>query len=213
VSSPDGTKTSGYLDSPATVAAIQYYVDLYNKYKVSPSQADMGTTFKGVDLFQTGKAAMSLTGIWPEAGYAKDPNFHFGVVGLPQGKARANQVCWSGLGLYRGSKNPDQAWLFLRYIGGQAGQTGFAANGLPSMPAVASSLKIAQDPAKGVFLAENQYLTPLPDMRTRYWNDTTAKYLGEALDTLLAGGGDVQAVLTDAAQKADADYAKLSKQP
>ena len=38
VSSPDGTKTSGYLDSPATVEAIQYYVDLYNKYHVSPAR-------------------------------------------------------------------------------------------------------------------------------------------------------------------------------
>ena len=213
VSSPDGTKTSGYLDSPATVEAIQYYVDLYNKYKVSPSPADMGTTFKGVDLFQTGKAAMYLTGIWPESGYAKDSNFHFGVVGLPQHKQRANAVCWAGLGLYKGSKNPDQAWLFLRYIGGQAGQTAFAANGLPSMPSVAANLKIAQDPNKGVFLKENAYLKPLPDMRTRYWNDTTNKFWGEAMDKLLAEGGDVKAALTDAAQKADAEYAKLSKQP
>jgi hypothetical protein len=101
----------------------------------------------------------------------------------------------------------------LRYIGGQAGQTAFSANGLPSMPSVAADLKISQDPNKSVFLNENQYLTPLPDMRTRWWNDTTNKYFGEALDTLLADGGDVQAVLTDAAQKADADYAKLSTQP
>jgi multiple sugar transport system substrate-binding protein len=213
VSSPDGTKTSGYLDSPATVEAIQYYTDLYNKYHVSPSPADVSTTFQGVDLFQTGKAAMTLTGIWPESGYAKDPNFHFGTVGLPQNKARANAVCWAGLGLYKGSKNPDQSWLFLRYIGGQAGQTAFSANGLPSMPSVAASLKIPDDPNKSTFLNENQYLKPLPDMRTRWWNDTTNKYFGQALDTLLAGGGDVQAVLTDAAQKADADYAKLSTQP
>jgi len=213
VSSPDGTKTSGYLDSPATVAAIQYYVDLYNKYKVSPSPADVSTTFQGVDLFQTGKVAMSLTGIWPEDGYSKAANFHYGVVGLPQHKARANAVCYAGLGLYKGSKNPDQAWLFLRYIGGQQGQTAFAANGLPSMPSVADSLKISQNPTRSIFLTENKYLKPLPDMRTRYWNDTTNKFWGEAMDTLLSEGGDVQAVLTDAAQKADAEYAKLSKQP
>jgi hypothetical protein len=156
---------------------------------------------------------MTMTGIWPEGGYAKDPTMHFGVVGLPQNKTRANAVCWAGLGLYKGSKNPDQSWLFLRYIGGQPGQTAFAANGLPSMPSVAASLKISEDANKSVFLGENQYLTPLPDMRTRWWNDTTNKYFGEALDTLLADGGDVQAVLTDAAQKADADYAKLSTQP
>jgi multiple sugar transport system substrate-binding protein len=213
VSSPDGTKTSGYLDAAASVQAHQYYVDLYNKYHVSPSPADMSTTFNGVDLFQTGKAAMSLTGIWPEAGYAKDPNMNFGVVGLPQGKVRANAVCYAGLGLYKGSKQPDQAWLFLRYIGGEAGQTAFAANGLPSMPSVANDLKIAQDPNKSVYLNENKYLKPLPDMRTRYWNDTTNKFWGEALDKLLNEGGDVQAALTEAAQLADAEYAKLSKQP
>ena len=211
VSSADGTKTTGYLDSPATVEAVQYYTDLYNKYHVSPSPADVSTTFKGVDLFQTGKAAMTLTGIWPEADYAKDPKMHFGTVGLPQNKKRANAVCWAGLGLYKGSKNPDQAWLFLRYIGGQAGQTAFAANGLPSMPSVANNLKIQQDPNKATFLKENQYLTPLPDMRNRWWNDTTNKYFGQALDKLLSDGGDVKAILTDAAQKADADYAKLSK--
>ncbi len=138
---------------------------------------------------------------------------HFGVIGLPQGKVRANAVCYAGLGLYKGSKSPDQAWLFLRYIGGKAGQTAFAANGLPSMPSVANNLKIAQDANESVFLNENKYLKPLPDMRTRYWNDTTNKFWGEALDKLLSEGGDVQAVLTDAAQKADAEYAKLSKQP
>jgi multiple sugar transport system substrate-binding protein len=213
LTSPDGTKATGYLNSEASVEAVQYYVDLYTKYKVSPSPADVSTTFQGVDLFQTGKAAMTLTGIWPESGYASDPNFHFGVVGLPMKKQRANAICWAGLGLYKGSKNSDQAWLFLRYIGGEAGQTAFAANGLPSMPAVADKLGVSKDANKSAFLNENQYLTPLPDMRSRWWNDTTAKYFGAALDDLLANGGDVKAALDDAAAKADADYAKLSTQP
>ncbi len=211
ITSPDGTKATGFLNSDATVAAIQYYIDLYNKYKVSPSAADVSTTFNGVDLFQTGRVAMSLTGIWPESGYATDPKLHFGVVGLPQGKVRANAICWAGLGLYKGSKNPDQAWLFLRYIGTQAGQTAFGQNGLPSMPSVADNLKISADPNKAAFLNEDQYLKPLPDMRSRYWNDTANKFFGQALDTLLASGGDVKAVLTDAATKADAEYVKLSK--
>lgn len=211
--SPDGTKATGYLNSPASVEAIQYYVDLYNKYKVSPSAADMSTTFKGVDLFQTGKVAMTLTGIWPESGYASDPKLRFGVVGLPQKKQRANAICWSGLGLYKGSKNPDQAWLFLRYIGGQTGQLTFAKNGLPAIPAVADQLNISKDPNKAAFLNENQYLQPLPDMRSRWWNDTTNKFFGEALDKLLGGAGDVKAALDDAAQKADAEYAKLSTKP
>jgi len=212
ITSPDGTTATGYLNSDATVAAVQYYVDLYNKYKVTPTAADMNTTFKGVDMFQTGRVAMNLTGIWPESGYAADPKMHFGVVGLPQGKVRANVICWAGFGLYSGSKQPDQSWLFLRYIGGEPGQTAFGANGLPSMPSVADKLGISKDPNKSVFLNEVQYLKPLPDMRSLYWNDTANKYFGQAQDTLLASGGDVKAILTDAAKKADEDYAKLSKQ-
>lgn len=210
--STDGTKIEGYLNSPATIEAVQYYVDLYTKDKVSPSPADVSTTFKGVDLFQTGKVAMTITGIWPESGYAQDPNLKFGVVGLPMKKERANAICWSGLGLYKGGKNQDQAWLFLRYIGSEPGQTVFASNGLPSMPSVADKLGISKDPAKSVFLNENQYLKPLPDMRSRWWNDTAAKYFGEALDKLLANGGDVKAALDDAAQKAQTDLDKLRAQ-
>jgi multiple sugar transport system substrate-binding protein len=208
----DGTKIEGYLNSPETVEAVQYYVDLYTKDKVSPSPADVSTTYKGVDLFQTGKVAMQITGIWPQSGYEADPNFKFGVVGIPMKKERANAVCWAGLGLYKGSKNPDQAWLFLRYIGGEAGQTAFAKNGLPSMPSVAEALKTSENPNKAAFLNENQYLKPLPDMRTRWYNDTVAKYFGEALDKLLAEGGDVKPALDDAAQKAQAELDKLIAQ-
>jgi multiple sugar transport system substrate-binding protein len=34
--SPDGTSYVGYMDSPETIKAVQFYADLYNKYKVAP---------------------------------------------------------------------------------------------------------------------------------------------------------------------------------
>jgi len=40
--SPDGTKTTGYMDSDATVAALQWYADLFLKYKVAPDQSRRG---------------------------------------------------------------------------------------------------------------------------------------------------------------------------
>ncbi len=61
-------------------------------------------------------------------------------------------------------------------------------------------------------LNEVQYFKPLPDMRTRWYNDSVAKYLGEALDKLLADDGDVQAALDDAAQKAQTELDKLRAQ-
>ena len=48
--SPDGTKVTGYLDSDATVAALQWYTDFFTKYKVAPSKADVAA-LSGQDLF------------------------------------------------------------------------------------------------------------------------------------------------------------------
>jgi multiple sugar transport system substrate-binding protein len=210
--SEDGTQIVGHLNSPETVEAIQFYIDLYTKDNVAPSAADKTTTFAGVDLFQTGRVAMNWTGRWPLADYEENPNLNFGVVGLPQSKERANAICWAGLGLYQGSNNPDQAWLFLRHIGGEAGQRVFGAHGLPSMPAVTEELGLASNEHTAPVLNEVQHLKPLPDMRTRWYNDSVAKYLTEALDKLLAEGGDVQAALDDAAQKAQAELDKLAAQ-
>ena len=210
--SEDGTQIVGHLNSPETVEAIQFYIDLYTVDKVAPSAADKSTTFAGVDLFQTGRVAMSWTGRWPLLDYESNPELNFGVVGLPQSKQRANAICWAGLGLYQGSQNPDQAWLFLRYIGSEAGQRVFASNGLPSMPSITEELGLADNVNVAPVLNEVQYLKPLPDMRTRWYNDSVAKYLTEALDKLLAEGGDVQAALDDAAEKAQAELDKLAAQ-
>lgn len=208
----DGTEIEGYLNSPATVEAIQFYADLYLKDNVSPSPTEVETTFQGVDLFQTGRVAMNWTGRWPLRDYQENPDLHFGIVGLPQKEQRANAICWAGLGIYSQSKNKDQAWLFLRHIGGEPGQLVFGQHGLPSMPQVADELGLAEDPYSSVILNEVQYLKPLPDMRSRFYNDTVAKYLGEALDAIFGDKADVQTALDDAAQKAQAELERLMAQ-
>jgi len=55
--SPDGKKTTGIMDSDATVAALQQYADLFNKYHVAPTKDDVAS-FNGADLFQGGQVAM-----------------------------------------------------------------------------------------------------------------------------------------------------------
>ncbi|MEM4847742.1 MAG: sugar ABC transporter substrate-binding protein [Thermosphaera sp.] len=210
--SEDGTQIEGYLNSPETVEAVQFYVDLYLQDQVSPSLAEMETAFQGVDLFQNGMVAMNWTGRWPLAGYRDNPNLNFGVVGLPQKETRANAICWAGFGLYSQSQNKDAAWLFLRHIGGEPGARVFGGHALPAVPAVVEELGLEADEHVSVVLNELQYLHPLPDMRTRWFNDSVANYFGEALERLLTQGGDVQAELDNAAARAQAELDRLRAQ-
>ena len=56
--SQDGKSFAGYMDSPEVVRAVQFYADLYNKYKVAPPPADLNAFGGGNSEFANGKAAM-----------------------------------------------------------------------------------------------------------------------------------------------------------
>jgi len=91
------------LDSAATVEALQFYADLYNKYKVAPPPADINAFAGGNTEFEGAQAAMRILGRWPQADLKARGNIDLGVVGLPVGKRRANVLFWSGFGIYSGS--------------------------------------------------------------------------------------------------------------
>ncbi len=91
--SDDGKKTTGYMNSAATVEAVQFYVDLFNKHKVAPTKEDL-TALQGVDLFQTGKVAMLWNGRWPIKDFQKNPQLNFSTAGLPMKAKHGNSICW-----------------------------------------------------------------------------------------------------------------------
>jgi len=155
---------------------------------------------------------MNWTGRWPLADYQKNPNLKFGIVGLPQKKSRSNAICWAGFTMYPKTKTPDASWLFLRTIGGPEGSKVFGGNALPSIKSVAQDLGLSNDQYNSVVLKELDYLHPLPDLRSRFFNDSVAKELTPALEQLLGSGGDAKAVLDQAASKAQADLDKLIAQ-
>jgi len=117
--SPDGKTTTGYMNSDANVAALQWYVDLFKKYHVAVSKTDY-SSFSGADLFSTQQVAMMWTGTWPMNGYEKGDSalkFNWGTNMLPAGpKGNANALCWAGFAIYSGSQNKDLAWTFLKFI-------------------------------------------------------------------------------------------------
>lgn len=67
------------LDTPETVAAIKFVLDLRDKYKVIPAESDYEMAEA---LFQEGRAASIINGPWAYAGYGVS-GINYGVAPLP----------------------------------------------------------------------------------------------------------------------------------
>lgn len=210
--SPDGKKFVGYMDSPEVIKAVQFYADLYNKYKVVVPPADLNAWGGGNQDFANGKAAMQLFGRWPQSGYKTNENIELGVVAPPQDKVRANILFWSGFGITTTAKDPAKAYQFLQYYTGEPGAQVWKDWALPAVKSVAESSGLSKDPIEGVWINELNYLKPRAYTYTKYWNETADPALRKALETvILQPNSDVTAVMKQAAQEAQAALDKLNK--
>lgn len=117
VISEDG-KSSGY-DKPEAIAGIQYWVDLVNKYKVSPTLQQLTDT-DALAMFTSGKVAMYYGGSWDPVAIADVPaaKAFTDVAPLPKGPA-GGKFYSNGLAnsIYAGTKHPDEAWQFVSFLG------------------------------------------------------------------------------------------------
>ncbi len=77
----DGTPT---LDTPETVAAIRFVLDLRDRYRVIPAESDYDVA---ETLFKEGRAAAIINGPWAWTGYA-DSGIDYGIAPIP----RVNQT-------------------------------------------------------------------------------------------------------------------------
>ena len=210
--SEDGKKFLGYMDSPEVIHAVQFYADLYNKYKVAPPPADLNQFGGGNSEFDNGKAAMRLFGRWPQAGLKNNPNIDLGVVAPPQDKQRANVLFWGGFGIASTTTNSNEACKFLTYYAGEPGAEVWKDWALPAVKSVAESSGQATDPIEGVWIGELNHLVPRAYTFTPYWNETADSALRKALETvLITSNADVATVMKQAAQEAQAALDKLNK--
>ena len=204
----NGTKTVGYMNSPATVKAIQWWVDLFLKYKISPTPAAAKSLGIG-DLFASQKAAMNVTGIWPSlgaSGYPSTLKFNWGVAPFPTGPhaKHVNTICWAGFGMSPTSKHKNQAWGLVKYMAGPVGDNVWGtAGGLPALKAIAAKHKVSKNPVSGVFLKEAKFSDLPSDINGPAAPQAVSDTLTEGLDLLLnsPNAGTVQQVLTIEAQK------------
>ena len=115
--------TKCLLDSKRAIDGVQFYLDLMYKYGVSPSPAMLqasGAT--SVDLFATGKVAMSYGGIW-DAGLHPDVYRGQGLAIAPAGPTGIRKYPTGGTAwcISSTSKEPDLAWDFITFFLGLEG--------------------------------------------------------------------------------------------
>jgi len=206
--SEDGQEFVGYMDSPETIEAVQFYADLYNVYKVAPPPADYSLWKGGNAEFDTGKAAMRLDGRWPQAGFLENPNIDLGLVGVPAGAEQADVLFWGGFGIFSGTKHPEAAWRFLSFYTGEQGSEVWKDWAIPPVASVAEAAGLTNDPIEGVWISELDHLAPRAYVFTPYWGETADPALRKALETVLIDpNADVAETMHTAAQEAQAALA------
>jgi len=113
-------KTKSGFDTPAVKEAMQWYIDLSLKEKVSPNQQQFSEN-SYTAFFESGKTAMGLFGSWMLSEFKANEYVaqNCDVAVLPQGKQRA--TIYNGLGnaIAASSKNQEQAWKFVEYLGSE----------------------------------------------------------------------------------------------
>jgi len=167
--SPDGKKIQGYMNSPQTIAATQFYMDIVNKHHAGLSLAE-AATLSNLDVFASGKVGMNWTGPWSITTWQQSKNFHFGVAPMPSynGKNYSN-ICWAGFAMNAKTKNPAAAWQVIKALSGPDGSSVFAKWGLPAVKSVAARMQAIDPlsyPYRLVFLNQNSKVPAVPgDMR------------------------------------------------
>lgn len=198
----DGTQATGHMNSPETVEAIEFYVDLYREHHVAPTPEEM-QAYAGVDLFQSGLVAMWWHGRWPLRDFIENPELNFGTVGLPEADKAANTICWAGFGLYSGSDNEGAAWDFLKYLAAGDGAQVFARHAFTAVQPIAEAQGLSEDEYNAPIVDDLENVMPPPDLTTPFYGECVGSKFSQAIEQLLIEGGDVQQVLDDAAAQAD----------
>ncbi len=213
--SEDGTTTTGYLNSPEAVEALNWYRDLVFVHHVAPSATEIGAVEGGrVQMFQDGKVAMGVTfhGPWWQDVFNTTPNLEWSVVPVPAGPGGHSSVLmWLGWGISGQSQNPDAAWELLKWLTTEPGQRVFALKALSGNPVVSQEMQREDDPYWSVYIAETEFLGPLEELRSPYYSTCVATPAGDLMQRLLARGGDeinIQAELDALAASADACLAE-----
>jgi multiple sugar transport system substrate-binding protein len=210
--SPDGRRATGYLDSDATVAAVQWYLDLTRTHGVAPRiemfRRGLGQSGR---LFYSGRVAMMQSGHWNTPTllpYERRGQLRFGVAPVPTaaGVAPVSPIYASGWAVPRNAPHRKWAVTVAAFLAGETAQRIRAQSGLavPGLPAVTDDVVAADTTGReAVFVAASAHGRQPWGTRIEQWRELEDLLL-DLLDRPLVRGEPVAAVARDIARRIDA---------
>jgi len=189
--SPDGKSATGYLDSPQTIEALDWYVSLQTKYGVAPTAQQSNNFGDQTTTFLNGKLAMFDTGIWPLSQFLGKKDLNFGTVLPPKTKdgkrcCVIHQADWS---MNPSAADKDLAWELLKWnvsakAAGVWGKSGFS---LPAQPAVTDELGLLKDPIRKTYYDAVPYITVMPWFIRTSKGDQVEQELNQVIQAAFLG--------------------------
>lgn len=197
------------LDDPRVTEAVQFYVDLFFKHKVSPPRPGVRSenpmsTF----TFEAGRIAIGIMGPWMIPTFQLLDRFRWNTALFPSGPAgRQTRYASVGFTIWRGTKQPEAAWELLKHMVSVRSTTKMAQIGsdLPPQRSVARSAYPRPETPweEEVFIRSMDYDIRLFPQEL-WWEDLYRKMLDE-LDAALTGRETVAEALSQAHRVTD-DY-------
>ncbi|HVM60196.1 MAG TPA: sugar ABC transporter substrate-binding protein [Verrucomicrobiae bacterium] len=133
------------VNSPETVAALQFYRDLVAK-GIAPTTAAMGEVeaFDGVNVFRDGKIPLLVGRTYMLTEFDRITDFRWDVAPVPKGRVRWSRLSIGGNCVWSGTKHPQEAAEFARFYSTEGAMV--AAQSRNAIPALRSAADSAQFP-------------------------------------------------------------------
>ncbi|MFZ5825631.1 MAG: extracellular solute-binding protein [Bacillota bacterium] len=201
ITSPDYTKASGFVNSAASVEALQTLSDLHKAGALAPSM--LGGQPSSWDGYKAGKYGAVLEGPWFFAIMQNELKGKLQGAPLPAGKGGSLSVVGGeNIVMFKSSKNKDAAWKFIQFSLSDEAQTAMAKTGqMPVTKSASASPVMKEAGYYEPYIA--QLATALPRTPVPTWTKID-KILGDAFESVFREKDTAKSALDKAAKEIDA---------
>ena len=192
------TKATGYLNSEATVKALNTIKDWYDKQIIGPCVVgQQPDTWGGIEA---GNYAMIVEGPWFYSGDSTKENRPASPIPFVDGRS-ISIVGGEDLVMTKDSKNQAAAWTFMQFMMTDKAQLPMTKAGMiPTMASALSKMDTSATPYLAAYI--EQLKTAKPRTPSAQW-PSIEEVLNTAFESVLTGSASAQDALNDAAAKID----------